>query len=377
MASTADAIRSVLQGGTAAAGEGTTDTDSSSSESSGVVVDEGRFVEAQESEVDSQDFLSNGEDTQADSEESPAPESKADSKPGEEGKTQTSSKEVITITDDKGRRRVEVDWNNKDQLRKYVQMAYGARKWQAERDQAISKSKDLEGKYGSLKQNWDVLEEAFQNQGEEGVIDLLVGRKGAFQERVKQEIAKQEFLRNASPEEIELHKAKEAAQARDRELERIRRENEEFKKQVQDERETAELRSYEAKAHPAFDKYRFADKLGNPDTEHRLDKMLWGSALESLMPYEEQGLEITPEMFERAFRSEAMALRSMINMQAEKKASKAIEQRKQEATENVQAKVMSGYRNNDSSKEARDLINSGNLTGLLKNWNKYGNLFRK
>jgi predicted ATPase with chaperone activity len=107
------------------------------------------------------------------------------------------------------------------------------------------------------------------------------------------------------------------------------------------------------------------------------DEMLWNTALKRLEPYEEKGLDLTPELVEREFYNVSKALRSRIGLQAEKKASKAIEQKKREATENVQSKVMSGYKTEGAAQEARGLIDSNNLTGLLKNWGKYGSLFKK
>jgi hypothetical protein len=94
-----------------------------------------------------------------------------------------------------------------------------------------------------------------------------------------------------------------------------------------------------------------------------------------LEPYEEKGIPLTADLVEKEFKSVAVALRKRINVQAEKKAARAVEQKKQEATENVQAAVSSGYRNSNLQKEASDMIRGGNLTGLLKQWNKYGSVF--
>jgi hypothetical protein len=291
---------------------------------------------------------------------------------------QTSGKETITVSDDKGRRKVEIDWNNRDELKRQLQLAYGARKWQAERDQARQEAQQLKSRTDELKSNWDALEGAFQKGGVEGVIDLLEGRQGAYQNWLKKQIDRHEFLRDATPEERAALESREKADKSARELEKIRKENEEFRKQMVQEKEQAELKSLESRVHPVFDKYRFADKLGDSNDEHMFDEMLWNSALKRLEPYEEQGLAITPELIEREFRNVAIAIRKRIGLQAEKKAAKVVEQRKQEATENVQAKVRSGYKSeNVSAKEARDLIEGRNLTGLLKNWGKYGGLFNK
>jgi hypothetical protein len=342
-------------------------------------------------DMDSEDSVLRAENSTVDSspiESSESPESEQDQSAESEGEAATSqatsdskkassssSKETITVTDEKGRRKIEIDLNDKEQVKKYVQMAYGARKWQAERDQALTSRKQLESELAQVKQNWDTLEKAFQEGGEEAVVDLIAGKRGAYQEKIKQRIMREEFLRNASPEEVEALKAKEAAEKSAKELEKIRKENEEFRQKMAAEKEQAELRSLESTVHPVFNKYRFAEKLGSADDEQMFDEMLWNTALKRLEPYEEKGLALTPELVEREFSVVAKSIRSRIGLQAEKKAAKVIEQKKKEATENVQATVKSGYKTGALDKEAGDLLNSGNLTGLLKGWNKYGSVF--
>jgi hypothetical protein len=289
----------------------------------------------------------------------------------------SSGKESIVVTDDKGKRKIEVDFNNRDQIKKYVQMAHGARKWQAERDQALSKSKELESQYSSLRGNWDTLEQAYQSSGIEGLVDLLEGRQGAFQDWEKSRLERHEMLRKASPAERELYETKERDLVRQREIDKIRKENEDFKRSVQAEKETAELRSLESSVHPAFDRYRFADKLGDSSTEQMFDEMLWNAALKRLEPYEEKGLPLTADLIEKEFKTVSTALRKRINVQADKKAAKVVEQKKREATENVQAAVSNGYRSSPVAKEAEDLIKSGNIGALFKGWGKYGKAFKK
>lgn len=323
---------------------------------------------AENSTVD--DLFSGSEDAPTDSsEEGPA---------SPEAKSKTSGdREVITITDENGRRRrVEIDYSDRASIKKAHEMMHGARKWQAERDRALNSAKETQSRLQQREKDWQALEQAFQ-QGEEHLFDVLKGRRGAFQEMVQKQIQRAEFLRRASPEEKKALEATERSEQQARELDRIRRENEEFKKQVTQERDTSEMRALESRVNPVFDKYRFSEKLGDPNDEHMFDEMLWNSALKRLEPYEEQGLDLTPELIDREFRNVASAIRKRIGVQADKKASRAIDQKKQEATENVQAKIKSGYRTGGAAKEASDLINSGNLTGLLKNWGKYGGLFNK
>lgn len=324
-------------------------------------------VRSENSTVD--EMLPSGDDTQKDSSEEPQAKG---TNPG------TSKKEVITITDEQGRRRkVEIDYSDRVAIRKAHEFAAGARKWQAERDQAIRSQKEMSGKYQEVNNNWQLLEKAFSQNGVEGVVDLLEGRPGAYQDKVKKGWERQKFLDNASPKEIQALQAQEKAELQVRENERMRRENEEFKKQITEEREQAELRSLESRVNPTFNKYRFADKLGNDTDEHMFDEMLWNTALKRLEPYEEKGLELTPELIEREFHEVAKSIRNRIRVQADKTATRTVNQKKQEATENAQAAVKAGYKQGGATKEARDLINNGNLTSLLKGWSKYGGLFNK
>ena len=332
--------------------------------------DDDNSVTTSESTVDSLFGESEGsEDTSTDSEVGSA---EAAAKP------QTpSGKESITITDDRGKRKIEIDWENKDQLKKYVQMAHGARKWQAERDQALGAKKELEGKVASLSGNWDTLEQAYQSNGVAGLVDLLEGRQGAFDEWEKSRIDRHSFLQKASPEQRELLQLKEQEQKRQAEFDRRNKENEDFRNSITQEREQSEMKVLESTVHPSFDRYRFADKLGDANTEAMFDEMLWNSALKRLEPYEEKGIPLTSDLVEKEFKAVSVALRKQINVQAEKKAAKAVAQRKQEATENAQAAVANGYRGSNVGKEAGDMIRQGNLAGLFKGWGKYSQAFKK
>lgn len=322
---------------------------------------------------DQEDLLpGESEDTQKDSQESPE-EAKAASK--EKPTLETSKKEVVTVTDEQGRKRkIEIDYSNKEAVKKAHLLAAGARKWQAERDQAIQSKKGLETEIGEIRGNWSKLDQAFQQNGAEGVFDLLNG-PGAFKAYVSKHAERERILTEGTPAQVEELKRREAVDADRRRIDEIERRNKDLEKKLGEKEEQFETRAMQSIVNPSFEKYRFADKLGDPNTEHRLDRMLWRDAMDTLEEYEKQGVDITPELVNKEFAASAGLLKKQINAQAEKKAAKVVEQKKQEATENVQAKVMSGYKTGGNAKEARDLINNGNLTALLKGWNKYGSLF--
>jgi hypothetical protein len=287
-------------------------------------------------------------------------------------------REKISVTDEKGKRQIEVDFSNREQIKKFAQMAHGARKWQAERDAERQKATELQGKLSEIQGTWDHLEKTFQAEGIEGIVDLLQGKKGAYKEFLGREVEKSNFLAKASPEEVQAFQEREQADRTARELERIRRENEKFREEMTRKGEEAELNELKSQINPVFNKYRFAEKLGDAEGEQLFDEMLWSHGLKKLDTLADKGIDLTPEVIDREFRQVSMALRKRINSQVEKKTGEVIERKKSNATESVQAQVKSGYsRDGGLAKEARDLIESRNLTGLLSGWKKYSSLFNK
>lgn len=379
MATTADLIRTAAA--SAASGKAV-DSNSLDPETSGSVsqaqspdsTDEPTDVLRAENSTVEDGLPVSSEDTSEDSTETSDTKAEAPSEQPKQATQKTSDREVITVTDEKGRRRkVEIDWSNKEQIKKDLSLSYGARKWQAERDQAIARAKEQEKQIG----NYALLEKAWAERGYEGVVDLLAGKEGSYRDQIRKQMEREKFLADASPEEVKALQEREAAEKLRREYEREREENKKFREEMTRKAEEAELKSVESKIHPVFHKYRFADKLGDATDEHMFDEMLWNTTLKRLEPYEEEGLELTPELIEKEFAAVSRSIRKRIGLQAEKKAARTVEQKKQEATENVQAKVMSGYKSGTLAEEARKELNSGTSKGLFKNFNKFAPLFRK
>lgn len=369
----------VLKSGMAAVQSGkevTSDNiESGGSELSTLQLDTDDEYRAENSTVDDILPQEEGGDTPQDSSEG-TPETKADAKaPVKDPKT--SSKEVITVTEANGqKRKIEIDYADREAIKKAHLLASGARKWQADRDQAIQRLKKTESEVSEIRQNWNDLEKAYTENGLAGLVDRLEGN-GAWNNLLQKAVQKAKFLENASPEEVEAFNIRDELDRTKRDNDKIRKDNEKFKKEVSEEREQTETRELQSRIYPSFTKHRFEGKLGSTEDEHMFDEMLWNTAMKRLEPYDQQGLDLTLELVEKEFSAVARAIRKRVTAQAEKKAERVVQQKKQEATENVQAKVMSGYKQGGKAKEARDLIESGNLTGLLKGWGKYGGLFNK
>lgn len=380
MADTAALIRDMAAGNNSAG----LDVSGNTPDSGDVV---GRTLNASDSTVDV-DIGGEGEEvavdsgSRADSGNKSAAGARGSKPPVDVAAKISPDKETVTVTDERGQRKIEIDYSNKQAVKQAHLMAAGFRKTQAERDALQKEIAPVREQLEQMKSNWDTLENVHKQRGLEGVIDLLEGRQGAYKDHLKKAMDRQSFINRASPEELDALQAKESAEVHKRELEQIRRENEDFRKQMTEQKETAEIRATESKIHPAFDKYRFADKLGDIQDEHMFDQMLWRTAMDRLAPYEEQygnATQIPQEIIDKEFRTVASSLRNRMNAQAEKKATKVVEQRKQEATENVQNKIQAGYKTGGARKEAEALMNqgAGGINKIFQNWGKFGSSFSR
>lgn len=359
-----DAINSAKSGST---GSGSTEP---SSEELGVeVVTDSSSISASDSTMD--DVEEKPEQTADETAAASGTSPKETQKP-------STDKETITVSDDQGnKRKVEIDYSNRASIKKAFELMHGARKWQAERDRATATEKEIRAKYETDRKVLDALEAAYEQRGELGVIDLIAGKQGASDEFVRRQIERAKFLEKASPAEKEQLAQKERLEQLEKQLAKQEKEGQSREERVKAERQAAEIETLKSRVHPSFEKYRFDGKLGDEATEDMFDQMLWNTAMSNLKPYEEKGLEITREMVEKEFRNVSTTLSKRINMQAEKRATKAVEQKKTEATENAQSATNAAYKKGGSlGAEARDLINKGDFKSLISNWSKYGKSLR-
>lgn len=270
----------------------------------------------------------------------------------------------VPVTDDKGKRKVKVDLNNTEQLKKTLAMAYGFRKMQAERDQASSRLKEIEPQYTELKQSWDTLENAYQNSGVEGLLDLLGGKKGYYSEWKRGELEKELKYQNASDSERRELELREKLEKLEKESTlREKRAGEEARR-AQTEREEAQLRNLESQITPSFNKHRFAGQLGDAGKEARLDKAIWDQALQNLEALPDTA-ELTNAIIEREFKQIATEFRAIIGKQAQVQAKKAIENKRQAAqTQVAAAATRSSARPSNIQQSMHANIKKGGIGGL-------------
>lgn len=284
----------------------------------------------------------------------------------EEAAASSSDIEDVIVSDDSGRKKVKVDWNDREKLKKYVQMAAGMRKFQAERDRLNKELSDIQPKYQDLANSWQAIEDAFSSNGIKGLINLLGGDNEAYDRHIQAEFNRLKSRESASPSELERMDLEERLSSERRERERLAKQVEDNLKKAQEKEETASMKALESIVHPAFDKHRFAGKLGDDVVEARLDQAVWDQALKRLEDYPDD-ISLTPGIVEKEFRDVANSFRKIINKQAEQKAQKVVTNKKVAAQEAAAAKAMSGYKpkTTQAAEKFKSDIRGGNLVSAL------------
>lgn len=273
--------------------------------------------------------------------------------------------EEITFTDHKGRRTVKVDFSDRDKVKKLASLAYGSRKFQAERDQfkqELAKEREDNQK---LKTDMAKFEAIYEKEGLKGLALMLEGQEG-YESFLKEARAEQERWEEMDP-------AERRQILKDRELEAEREKSRQKDKDYEDRlaeldkrQREADERAFEAKLHPAFDRYRFHGKLGDPVAEHRLDTAVWNDVMDALQLYADKDIEITQAMIDKEFRKASQEWAGTVNRQVDKKTKVAVQKAKTTAQTKAQAKVSQGMQTSSASEQFKKDMNSGNIRDALR-----------
>lgn len=270
-----------------------------------------------------------------------------------------SSIEEIFVTDDKGRRKVKVDFSDREKLRKLVAQSYGMRKFQKERDDAMKRIKELESKSGELQSTWDRLQEVFESQGVRGLVNLVSGQEDAYEQHLQQQIERAQAKAKASPEQLKQIEALERA-------EQIARENELFKKKLEErelreaqQREAMEVEALQTKLNAPFAKYAFTGKLGDAELEQQYNEALWNLATNKLRQLPEEQ-ELTDALVDKTFREVALRFNKAVAKQVKEKTATTTQRRKDAAATRVAQKARAGIPQVDVASSFKQDISTGN-----------------
>jgi len=276
------------------------------------------------------------------------------------------AKEKILIRAPDGKKQeIEVDWNDKEKLKKYIHAAAGMRQFQHERDRVKQEMKALQEKHKDVESSWNTVQKTYSEKGLKGLVNLLTGREDGYDLYLKQEFEKIQRKQEASPEELRQMDLEERLEQEQKERQKLQREVEESLNKTKQEKEEAKAYELQSKINPAFDRVRFSGKLGDVEAENELDGALWDKALKRLQAYPDD-VELTPNIIEKEFRTVAATFRKVINGQADKKTEQVIQQKKQNAATSAAAVASQGYKPAPAKEAMMKSMRSGNMADALR-----------
>lgn len=270
----------------------------------------------------------------------------------------------VPVTDERGRRMVKVDLSDEASLKKVVARAHQAQQLLSRVNKAEDTLKKLQTERDELSTNFKKLNDIFEQHGEEGLIDMLRGKKGAFKDWEEQRFARRKFMETASDEE------RRAAELEERLAQIENQRSIELKRQEAKDKEYAEREETQLtqdlvnRFTPVFNKYRFEGKLDAAVAEV-LDEKIWNNAMSELEKLDEN--QINQASIDRAFRASYVKFQSLMQNKAKTDVKKQVEATKKAAGQSVQAAVK-GARTQAPSNNAQiadKAKNTGNWSDLF------------
>jgi len=301
--------------------------------------------------------------------ESAGEESKVEASAEAESKPKEEDLEVLRT---KSGTEVKISYSDRAAIKQNALMALGARKWQAERDAAQAKLKELEPDYKDAVEFRSSITSAFEKSGLEGLVNLLTNDAEGYKKYIAQELAVAKQYESASPEQRALLDERRANEQLKKELEADRKARE---KQIQDaetksklaaeREEQAQMVSFQEISGTSQKKFSFVGKLDNPDIEEALDTKVWGKVRGELEKLPDE-TEITPKLMDSLFSKYYDALQKGLNVKTAKEADKKVAEKKKEAQTKVAATASASMNKATSVEEFEKAGASGDWSKMLK-----------
>jgi hypothetical protein len=244
--------------------------------------------------------------------------------------------EYVYATGPKGRRKIKVDYSNKDMIKRAFQKAVAADLYRNERDSV----KKTQSEWKEKVETFDRLNEVFGAKGAEGVVELLAGSEG-IEQLIQKKIEERERAAKMTPEEKRQAEVQREIEARESKAQKLERELEEIRQKMKDKEEQSQVKEMESLVYPAYERYNFSGRLGNEEHEYKLNRLMWQQAEEAIESLPED-TPLTKALVDKIYRESARDVQALIGERAKSVSKKAAVKRKVAATEAVQVAATKG-----------------------------------
>lgn len=280
--------------------------------------------------------------------------------------------EKLKVTGPNGPEEIEIDFSNREELKRQISMAYGARKWQNERDLAQKKLKEMEPDYKDATETRDAIVGAFKQKGFKGLVNLLLQDETGYDKLLDMEVQKRQAYTTATPE----LKAKMDAEARYEELLRQMQFKEEQNKleqeklterqqQIAAEKQAVAEQSFTTMASTALQMNTFKGKLGDAELESRLDDSVWSSVRKALSQLPDD-MDITQELLNSMVSKEVALFNKGLGRKVEADVKQSVEKTKQASANKLATAAQQGMGKNGNADKFADSLNKGDTASAVR-----------
>lgn len=234
-------------------------------------------------EGESGERLDDGENDDS-GEEQTESESTEEAEGSEESDNQEHSEEISKLgveehwlTDEKGRRKVKIDFGSKRVRQQLAGAVGGMRKFKHERDEALAKLKgfeDPEGLPAKKLAKFEAMDKAYAADGEAGVLRELGVDVAAFVKAFNDKNAALEALKK-DPAKWAEHQIAETKKAADAEVARIKKEREDERTARQKEVDEANQKTFDAARERAFSRFRLPESGKDSAVNKAMNEVFW------------------------------------------------------------------------------------------------------
>lgn len=292
-------------------------------------------------------------------EEEESKESEGEAEEPAEEKSASEDVEEVVVTDDQGKRKIKIDYNDRERVKKAHIQAAGMRKFQAERDKITKEYKEYKADASPKLEKLEQLSSVFEKDGLDGMIRLLTGGKQTLDSLIEERNREKARIEMMSPAERRAYEKEQEAEELKARLAAVEKAEEERNNKFKQEKIETEVARVSSHMQSSFEKYRFDGRLGDPSLESRLDRMLWNDTKAALAELPED-IVITPQLIRDEFKAKFLALNSVINKKADKKVRETLDKKKVDATKHAQAKMVAGAKKSGAENQLREDLKSGN-----------------
>lgn len=282
------------------------------------------------------------------------------------------NKEKITITGPNGKEEIEIDYSDKESIKRAFSMSHGARKWQAERDGFARKIKEMEPDYKDALEVRESIVGTFKQKGFKGLVNFLSQDELAYDKMLDLEMEKRAIYQKAEPS----LKAKMDAEERYEMLLNEMKYKEEQNKAAeakniarQKEIEQTELNvaneSFNTMSSTAMQQHTFKGKLGDAELEARIDESVWTNVRKALLKLPDE-TDISQQVLNEMVSKEAALFSKGLGRKVETEVKQKVDQKKAASATKLASDAQQGLGKGGAAEKFNDALGKGDTASAVK-----------